>query len=69
MRSQLGWGVIPLLVLGAHELPTDGGFRDRVTYHARIQALQWLTESIGRRRDPELHPSWLRNALSLDSAS
>lgn len=55
--------------LGAYELPTDDGFLDRVRYHAQLQALQALTDAIRRRADPELHLSWVRNALSLDSAS
>ena len=56
-------------VLGAYQLPTDDGFLDRVRYHAQVQALQWLTDSIRRRLDPEPHLTWLRNAFSLDSAS
>lgn len=56
-------------VLDAYQLPTDEGFLDRVRYHAQLQALQWLADSIRRRSDTELHLSWLRNAFSLDSTS
>lgn len=55
--------------LGAYELPTDDQFLDRVRYHAQIQALQALTDSIRRRADTELHLSCLRNAFSLVPAS
>jgi aminoglycoside 2''-phosphotransferase len=54
-------------VLDAYVLPTDEDFVGRVQYHAQLQALQWLADSIRRRLDPELHLGWLRNAFSLDS--
>jgi aminoglycoside 2''-phosphotransferase len=56
-------------VLEAYQLPVDETFLDRVKFHAQVQALQWLTDSVKRRLDPELHLTWLRNAFSLDSAS
>src|SRR5687768_4368296 len=52
-------------VLKAYELPTDDGFLDRLRYHARMQSLQWLTDSVKRGLDPEYHLMWLRNAFSL----
>lgn len=51
--------------LAAYELPTDDGFLERVQYHARIQSLQALADSIRRRADPELHLGWVRNAFGL----
>lgn len=56
------------VVLDAYQLPTGEGFLERVRYHAQLQALQWLADSIRRRLDPELHLDWLRNAFSLTSA-
>jgi aminoglycoside 2''-phosphotransferase len=55
--------------LDAYELPTDDQFLDRVRYHAQIQALQWLTDSVRSRADTEPHLSWVRNAFSLVPAS
>jgi aminoglycoside phosphotransferase (APT) family kinase protein len=55
--------------LGAYELPTDDQFLDRVRYHAQIQALQWLADSVRRRANTEPHLSWLRNAFSLVPAT
>jgi aminoglycoside phosphotransferase (APT) family kinase protein len=51
--------------LAAYELPTDDRFLERVQYHARLQSLQALSDSIRRRSDPELHLGWLRNAFAL----
>ncbi len=56
-------------VLDAYQLPTDENFLDRVRYHAQLQALQWLADSIRRRLNPEVHLRWLRHAFSLESAS
>ena len=56
-------------VLSTYELPVDEEFLDRVRFKAQVEALQWLTDSIRRRVDPEVHLSWLRNAFSLASAS
>lgn len=59
-----GWS-FALAVLDAYELPVEEDFIDRVRFHARVRALEWLTDTIKRRADPELHLSWLRNAFSL----
>lgn len=56
-------------VLGAYELPIDEGFVDRVSFHAQLRALEWLTDSVKRRLDPEFHLRWLRNAFSLEFSS
>jgi aminoglycoside 2''-phosphotransferase len=56
-------------VLRTYQLPLDEGFLDRVRLHSQLAALQWLTDSIRRRMNPELHLSWLRNAFSLVAAS
>ncbi|HEY9226976.1 MAG TPA: phosphotransferase, partial [Gemmatimonadaceae bacterium] len=53
-------------VLEAYEHPVDEAFLDRLKRHAQIQALQWLTDSVKRRADPELHLTWIRNAFALD---
>jgi aminoglycoside phosphotransferase (APT) family kinase protein len=63
-----GWKFVDA-VLGAYQRRIDEGFVDRVKSNAQIQALQWLSDSIWRRADPELHLTWLRNAFSLQSAS
>lgn len=63
-----GWDFMHA-VLEAYTLPTDDGFLDRVRYHARLQALQWLTDSVKRGLDPEPHLTWLRNAFSLAVSS
>jgi aminoglycoside phosphotransferase (APT) family kinase protein len=55
--------------LSAYELAIDEGFLDRVRLMARLEALQWLTDSIKRGVDAELPLSWLRNAFSLTSAA
>ena len=54
--------------LGAYELPVDDDFLERLRFHAQLRALEWATDSIRRRADPELHLMWLRNAFSLVSA-
>lgn len=56
-------------VARVYGLSTDHDFVDRIRRHAQIQALQWLTDTIKRRADPELHMMWLKNALDLRSAS
>lgn len=56
-------------VVSVYELPTDHNFVDRIRRHSQIQALQWLTDTIKRRADPELHMTWLKNAFDLQSAS
>jgi hypothetical protein len=63
-----GWGFMRQ-ALGAYELPTDGGFLDRVRYHAQVQAAQALTAAARCRADLEPHLTWVRNAFSLDSAA
>jgi aminoglycoside phosphotransferase (APT) family kinase protein len=63
-----GWGFARAVVT-SYGLPIDHDFVDRIRRHAQIQALQWLTDTIKRRADPELHLSWLRNAFDLRSAS
>jgi aminoglycoside phosphotransferase (APT) family kinase protein len=62
-----GWDFMHA-VLDAYRLTTDDLFLERVRYHARIQALQWLTDSVKRGLDPGSHLTWLRNAFSLDAA-
>ena len=59
-----GWAFMHR-ALGAYELPVDDGFLDRVRYHAQLQALEWLTDSIRRGLAPEPHLTSLRNAFSL----
>ena len=55
-------------VAAAYRLPAGDDLMDRVRFHAQVQALQWLTDTIKRRGDPELHLSWLKNAFDLRSA-
>jgi aminoglycoside phosphotransferase (APT) family kinase protein len=63
-----GWAFMHR-ALGAYELPVDDGFLDRVRYHAQLQALEWLTDSIRRGLDPALPLTSLCNAFSLVPAS
>jgi len=63
----LGWEVA-LGVVAAYRLPAGPDLVERIRFHAQVQALQWLTDSIKRRADPEVHLSWLKNAFELRSA-
>jgi aminoglycoside phosphotransferase (APT) family kinase protein len=63
-----GWDFMQR-ALASYSLSTDDQFLDRVRYHAQIQSLQWLLDSVRRRVDPEPHLSWVRNAFSLVPAS
>jgi aminoglycoside phosphotransferase (APT) family kinase protein len=56
-------------VFQAYRQPVDGDFLDRVAFTAQVQALQWLTDSVLRRADPQLHLNWVRNAFARDIAS
>jgi len=64
----VGWEVT-LGVVAAYGLPAGPDFVERIRFHAHVQALQWLTDTIKRRVDPEVHLSWLKNAFELRSAS
>jgi aminoglycoside phosphotransferase (APT) family kinase protein len=55
--------------MAAYRLPMEHDFEDRIRRDAQIQSLQWLTDSIKRRADLELHMTWLKNAFELESAS
>lgn len=59
-----GWDFVHQ-TLRRYDLPVDEEFLERVRYHAQTQALQWLTDAIRRRADPEPYLSWVRNAFSL----
>jgi aminoglycoside phosphotransferase (APT) family kinase protein len=63
-----GWRFVHS-VIDAYQRPIDEGFLDRVKANAQIQAIQWLTDSISRGADPEMHLTWVRNAFTLDAAS
>jgi aminoglycoside phosphotransferase (APT) family kinase protein len=54
-------------VFRAYGLPTDPDFVRRIRRHSQMQALQWLTDTIERQADPELHIAWLKNAFDLQS--
>lgn len=55
-------------VMSAYGLEGGHDFEGRIRFHAEVQALQWLTDTIKRRADPEFHLAWLRNAFDLRSA-
>jgi aminoglycoside phosphotransferase (APT) family kinase protein len=55
-------------VLDTYRRPIGEDFIDRVRLHAQLEALQWLTDSVKRGLDTELHLTSLRNAFSLDLA-
>lgn len=63
-----GWDFLHNVV-SAYRRPMEPDFIDRVRYHAQIQSLQWLTDTIKRRADPTLHMTWLRNAFALGGGS
>ena len=63
-----GWRFVEA-VLGAYQRPIEEDFLDRVRITAQLQALQWLTDSVLRRADLELHLTWMRNAFSLGTPS
>jgi aminoglycoside phosphotransferase (APT) family kinase protein len=64
----VGWDVA-LRVVAAYRLPAGPDLVERIRFHARVQALQWLTDTVKRRADPAVHLSWLKNAFELRSAS
>jgi aminoglycoside phosphotransferase (APT) family kinase protein len=53
-------------VLDAYELPVDDGMVERVGFHARIRAVEWLADTVRRGGNPENHLSWVRNAFSME---
>jgi len=63
----LGWDVA-LAVVAAYRLSAGHDLVERIRFHAQVQALQWLTDTIKRRADPEVHLLWLKNAFELRSA-
>jgi aminoglycoside phosphotransferase (APT) family kinase protein len=56
-------------VLEAYGQRIEEDFRDRVRRDAQLEALQWLTDSVKRGLDTELHLTSLRHAFLLDSQS
>jgi aminoglycoside phosphotransferase (APT) family kinase protein len=56
-------------VVKSYGLSTGHDFVGRIRRKAQIQALQWLTDTVKRQADPELHLTWLKNAFDLRSAS
>lgn len=56
-------------VMSAYRLEAGSDFIERIRFHAQVQALQWLTDTIKRRVDPGLHLNWLKNAFGLRSAT
>jgi aminoglycoside phosphotransferase (APT) family kinase protein len=56
-------------VLDAYGLPVRDDFIENVRLRAQLEALQWLTDSVKRGLDTELHLTCLRHAFSLDVGS
>jgi len=56
-------------VMEAYGLPQGEEFVGRLGFYARMEAAQWLADSVRRGLDPSLHLEWVRNAFSLDGPS
>lgn len=61
---ELGWDFTHQ-VLDAYGLPVDEGFLRRLRRCSRVEAAQWLLDSVRRGLDPERNLRWVRNAFSL----
>ena len=62
-----GWSFVKA-VLAGYQRPVEDDFLERVRVNAQLQALQWLTDSVLRRADLQLHLTWMHNAFSSDSS-
>jgi aminoglycoside phosphotransferase (APT) family kinase protein len=62
-----GWAFVRE-VMSAYGLEAGPDLEGRIRFHAQVQSLQWLTDTIKRRADPEFHLGWLKNAFNLRSA-
>lgn len=62
-----GWSFVKA-VLAGYQRPVEDDFLDRVRVNAQLQAVQWLTDSVLRRADLQVHLTWMYNAFSSESS-
>jgi len=56
-------------VLEAYGLPVDGEFVERLRFYSRMEAAQWLADSVKRGLDTALNLRWVQNAFSVDGVA
>ena len=64
---ELGWDFTHR-VLDAYGLPVDEEFLRRLRRYSRVEAAQWLLDSVIRGLDTERNLRWVRNAFSVGGA-